>query len=78
MGWTDIIDELFSPQYTDINSSGLDLNEDIWKDILEKKIKNLTGWKKEIKKPSFLHLLQFAKLNSSIHLTFEQESIYIV
>lgn len=37
MGWTDIIDELFSPQYTDINSSGLDLNEDIWKDILEKK-----------------------------------------
>lgn len=34
--------------------------------------------KKEIKKPSFLHLLQFAKLNSSVHLTFEQESIYIV
>lgn len=34
--------------------------------------------KKEIKELSFLHFLQSAKLNSSVHLTSEQESIYIL
>lgn len=40
--------------------------------------KRSDGINKEIKKLIFLHLLQSAKLNSSVHFTFEQHSIYIL
>ena len=52
-------------------------NEDTWKDILKKKKKS-DGIKKDIKQRSFLHLLQSAKFNSSVHFAFEHQSIYIL
>lgn len=51
-------------------------NEDTWKDSLGEKKKK--GWIKKLRNPTFLHLLQSAKLNSSVHFTSAQELIYIL